>query len=261
MLLENFLQSQEVYFQLARFVTASVLGVIFTRAVLMPSSRKLMARRGSDKKARHSVSNIVGLAGFFATLTVALQVANFGNLVTVIGTVAAAATVAIGFGMRDQVGNIVAGVFIHSDNPFVQGDYIRVNDVEGIVKDIRLRATVLNGKNTRKQIVPNSMLANNVVKNYTTGTRTKMDIELKLDPEKLEKASELLLEAASEHQEIPEKPGPRISYKGMEDAKMVTELQYWTKDQDVSGIRTEVLESFNKKAVENGLFSAEKEEG
>lgn len=259
-MIDQFLASQEVYFQLVRFAAAMIAGTVLTRTVLMPLTRRAMSRRGSDIKAKHSMENLVGLIGLFTSFVIALQAGNFGNLVTVLGTVAAALTVAVGFGMRDQVSSIVAGVFIHTDNPFVKGDYIQVDEYEGVVKEIRLRATTLNGRNDEKQIVPNNLLTNNVVKNQTKGRRTRSVIDLKLSSENLEKASELLVSAASEQEDILNNPEPEINYTGMEDGKIGTELRYWLNSSDkVKTVRSKVLESFAHKMVEHGIAEQKEE--
>jgi len=259
-MIEQFLTSQQVYFQLARFVIAIIAGTILTRTVLMPLTRRAMTRKGSDVKAKHSMENIVGLTGLFATFIVALQAGDFGNLVSVLGTIAAALTVTIGFGMRDQVSSVVAGIFIHTDNPFVKGDYIKVNDFEGVVKEIKLRATTLNGKNDEKQIVPNNILTTNVVKNQTKGRKTRSVIELKLAAKDLEKASELLVSAVSEHEDVLGIPEPEINYIGVEDDKVDTKLSYWLiGSENVKKIRSDVLKSFSRKMKEKGLYK-EKEE-
>ena len=166
MIVEQILSGSNIYFQLARFFIVVFAGVLLTRAVVMPLSVKLMSRRNSSKKAKHSLENITGLFALFTTLLIALQAASFGNLLTILGTIAAAATVAIGFGMRDQVSSLVAGIFIHTDNPFVKGDYIKVTETAGKIKEINLRTTKLNSENDT-QIVPNNILNSNTVQNFT----------------------------------------------------------------------------------------------
>ncbi len=253
-MIDQFLTSQQVYFQLARFVITIAIGTILTRTVLMPLTRRAMSRKGSDIKARHSMENIVGLTGLFITFIVALQAGDFGNLVTVLGTIAAALTVAIGFGMRDQVSSVVAGIFIHTDNPFVKGDYIKVNDYEGVVKEIKLRATTLNGKNDEKQIVPNNILTTNVVKNQTKGRRTRASISLKISSENLEKASELLVKSATEQEEVLNNPEPEVNYSGIEDGKIETKLIYWLNgSEQVKSVRSKVLKDFSQKIAEEGI--------
>lgn len=259
-MIDQIITSQIIYFQLARFVFTIVLGVAITRALLMPLTRRAMSRKGSDVKAKHSMENVIGLIGLFVTFLIALQAGNFGNLVTVLGTIAAALTVAIGFGMRDQVSSIVAGIFIHTDNPFVKGDYIKVNDTEGVVKEIKLRATTLNGKKEEKQIVPNNILTTNVVKNQTKGAKTRSFIETKISSENLEKASEILVESAKDQEKTLSKPEPSVTYKGIEEEKVDTRLSYWLKNsEEVKDVRSKILETFTQKMNEAGLYEKKEE--
>ncbi len=247
-----------IYLQLSRFILVMILGVLLTRAVLMPLVRKAVSRK-DDKKLKHSAENLTGLLGLFTTFIVALQSASFGSLVTVLGTVAAAATVAVGFGMRDQVSSVVSGIFIHTDNPFVKGDYIKVGDTEGVIQEIGLRATVLNGGNS-KQIVPNNLLTGNVVENFSKGARTSASINLSFEPAKVEKASELLLQTVEEHQAILKKPEPRVRKKGIDDGKLSLKLEYWMRDSaEFKQIRSEVIGEFNRRAVAEGLFEKNEE--
>lgn len=254
------LNGSSAYFQLARFFITLIIGVAATKLLLMPLTRKILEKRG-DKKALHSIENLVGVVGLFLTFTVALQAGDFGSLATIIGAIAAALTVAVGFGMRDQVSSVVGGIFIHLDNPFVKGDYIKTGDFEGVVKEVKLRATVLNGTATDKLVVPNSALTTGVVKNYTKGNRTKTDLEISLDTLEHEKHVEVLEKAANNQQEILTNPEPKVVLKGIEDDKVNAELQYWIRDSDdKKQVRSRVLKSYVSEAVEKGLIKGKEED-
>ncbi|MFQ3275677.1 MAG: small conductance mechanosensitive channel [Candidatus Nanohaloarchaea archaeon] len=260
-MIENILYSNQIYFQLARFTVFLVLGVLATRLILMPIVVKIMSRRGTSTKARHSIENIVTLIGLFTALLVALQAASFGNLLTILGTLAAAATVAVGFGMRDQVASVVAGVFIHMDNPFVKGDYIKVNETEGIIKNISLRTTTLNGKNNAEQVVPNNILTTNVVKNYTRGNVTKVSIETLIEADKAETASDLLLNSINENEGTLDKPEPEIRYRKISEGKTDMEATFWIRDAGkLKSTRSSVLQDYSEKAEKEGLFEKSEEE-
>ncbi|MBY6294017.1 mechanosensitive ion channel [Nanohaloarchaea archaeon H01] len=259
-MIEQILSGSEVYFQLARFFIVFAAGIFLTRAVFMPLTAKLMTRKGSTKKAKHSIENISGLIGLFSTLLIALQAASFGNLLTILGTIAAAATVAIGFGMRDQVASLVAGVFIQTDNPFVKGDYIKVNDTEGRIKEINLRTTKLNAQNDTK-IVPNNILTANTVRNFTRGNRTADSIKVTVKMDKIEKAKEVLGEAVSESEDVLKKPEPEISQTGLEEGKAELEANFWTKDTaGIREIRSRILRNYTDKAAKERLYLEEKED-
>jgi small conductance mechanosensitive channel len=252
MIPENLVGSQEVMLKLGRFILTLAIGGFLTRAVLMPLTGRLLQKR-KDEKTLHSIVNIVGIIGFFLTLTVALQAGSFGNLATIIGAIAAALTVAVGFGMREQVGNVVSGIFIYFDNPFILGDYIKNGEVEGVVKEINLRDTIINGSESEKTVIPNSQLMNSPTKNFTKGRKTKTSIGLELKPENLEEVKEILLEKAGEHEKILEKPEPEVVLKAGE--KFSAELHYWVKNPgEAKKVRSQVLEEYLKEAGKKGLF-------
>ncbi len=249
-----------VYLQLGRFVITLAIGFVLTRGVLMPLVARAAERKGSEKKVKHSVENVAGIIGLFLTFTIALQAAEFGNLVTILGAITAALTVAVGFGMRDQVANLVAGIFIYTDNPFVKGDYIKTGETEGVVKDIALRATTLNGRSSQKIVVPNAQLTTQEVKNYTRGSRTKGAIHLDFDPGKMEEATSLLKGIVETQEDVLEKPAPEIFFTDTGD-EINAEVHYWLDDSGRSkDVKSSVLKEFNRKAVEQGLLDGEKDE-
>jgi len=60
----------------------------------------------------------------FVAVATAFGLAGFGNFLQSLATIAAAATLAIGFAMQDVLQNFVAGIFIYTDRPFRIGDWI-----------------------------------------------------------------------------------------------------------------------------------------
>lgn len=259
-MIEAFLPNTGIYIQLIRFLAVLVAGVVVTRVVLMPLARKAVARKGGDKVSMHSFENIVGLGGLFLSFILALQGAELGNLVTVLGAITAALTVAVGFGMRDQIGNVVAGFFILTDNPFVKGDYITTGEHEGVVKDIKLRHTTINGSDSEKVILPNSLLTTQPLKNSTKGRHTKVSKEFKVGVENAEKFEKICIEEASNHDKVLDNPEPDTTVEGFEDGKAVIRLNYKVRDsEDLKSIRSDLTRIILDKSIEKGILK-EKEE-
>ncbi|MFB6242403.1 MAG: mechanosensitive ion channel family protein [Candidatus Nanosalina sp.] len=258
MTLETLLNSGTLTWQLARFLLALVVGLLLTRVIVMPLVGMLISRRTDSPKTKASVENLAGILSGFIVFTTALQFGGFGGLVTVLGTVTAALTVAVGFGMRDEVASLVSGVFIQLDNPFVKGDYIKVNDTEGVVRDVNIRTTEMRTSGSEKLVMPNRIITANPLKNYTRGRKTKTSITVKVLAEKSEKARKILLEETGEKEQILDSPEPEIEIKGVEDGKAELELHYWIKDPgEVSNVRTAVLEEFNRKAGRQKIFRSD----
>lgn len=260
-MIESFLPDTGLYIQLVRFLVVLALGTVVTRVVLMPITHKLASRRGRSEVSVHSMENIIGLIGLFLSFIFALQAAELGNLVTVLGAITAALTVAVGFGMREQIGNVVAGFFIYADHPFIKGDYISSEKFEGVVKEIRLRHTVINGASSEKVVLPNGMLTTQPLRNFTRGNKTKTDIEFKVPIEKVEEFEKLCVEQASKHEKVLENPEPETTIRGLEDDKAIMALSYWLKNpEDLKHVRSDVSRKIMKEAVEQKIMTVKNEE-
>lgn len=255
-MIQQIFPGAQVYFQLARFLLVLFLGISITRLALMPLTEKLMKRRKADIVSTHSFSNLTGVTGVFMSFIVALQAAQFGNLVTVLGAITAALTVAVGFGMRDQISNLVAGFLLYFDSPFIKGDYIEVGEKAGVVKEIKLRHTTIKNGSSEKTVVPNSMLTTNPVENYSKGRNSTVSMEFKVDNSKASQLEEIIAEAIKEDKEIQGTPEPSISYRGLEEGKTTLQAEFKTNSNDVGEIRKSINRRVNEKAAEKGLFES-----
>jgi len=69
---------------------------------------------------------------------------------------------ALGFALRDVLSNVLAGVLIMIYRPFERNDRIIVTNFEGLVTDVDLRYTTIQGEN-KKILIPNSTLFTNAI--------------------------------------------------------------------------------------------------
>ncbi len=68
---------------------------------------------------------------------------------------------------KDTVANLFGSIAIMMDGSIRVGDWIKVNDVEGIVEDIGMRTTKIRKFNKAIVAVPNSQIANSNIINYS----------------------------------------------------------------------------------------------
>lgn len=67
-------------------------------------------------------------------------------------------TAVIGFSLQDTLGNIMGGMALQMEHTIRVGDWIRVDDLEGKVKEIRWRQTSVETRNWDTVVIPNSVL-------------------------------------------------------------------------------------------------------
>lgn len=127
---------------------------------------RLLARSNVDKSAISFISEIVFffcLAGVLIMALSAIGVAP-ATLAAAFGGIG----IAIGLGLKDNIGNVASGIFILIFRPFRVGDYIKVGDNEGAVVDIRIMYTEISTLGNQMIVIPNSQLTNSVIKNYSS---------------------------------------------------------------------------------------------
>jgi len=73
-------------------------------------------------------------------------------------TTSAVITAVIAFSMQDTLGNVLGGLAIQIDNTLQVGDWVRVDNVVGRVRDIRWRSTLIETGAWETVAVPNSQI-------------------------------------------------------------------------------------------------------
>jgi small-conductance mechanosensitive channel/CRP-like cAMP-binding protein len=73
-------------------------------------------------------------------------------------TASALITAAIGFSLQDTLGNVMGGMALQMERTIGVGDWVRIDQHEGQVKEIRWRQTSIETRNWDTVVIPNSAL-------------------------------------------------------------------------------------------------------
>jgi small-conductance mechanosensitive channel len=106
------------------FVGALLVLYVLGRLTVSPLATRLMNARNLDAHAKKPLQKLVNFLILFVAISIAFGMAGFGSFLQSLATIAAAATLAIGFALQEVIRNFVAGVFIYTDKPFRTGDWI-----------------------------------------------------------------------------------------------------------------------------------------
>lgn len=91
--------------------------------------------------------------------------------------------VVVALAAKDYAANMMSGVIIFLDSPFNIGDWIKCNDLEGVVEEISFRSTRIRTFDKVLISVPNSVLVNDPILNFNKREtrRVTMDIGVTYD--------------------------------------------------------------------------------
>jgi len=81
---------------------------------------------------------------------------------------------------KDTAANIFGGVAILTDNIFKIGEWVKIGEAEGTVEDIGMRTTKIRAFDKRLIIVPNSIIANSNVENFSRREKRRIVMRIGL---------------------------------------------------------------------------------
>ena len=240
-------------------VVAFVVLYLLGRALFIPLVDRAMDRRGLDRHAKKPLRKVLFFVVLFVAFGAAFAAAGRGNVLTSLATIAAAATLAIGFAMQDVLKNFVAGVFIFVERPFRIGDWIEWDngDFAGVVEDISLRVTRVHTFDNELLTVPNSQLTDNVVKNPVDADklRLKFDFGIGYDDD-IERATEIIIEEAERHDGIMDDPAPSVRLTELGDSDVALQSRIWIANPsraDFVKVRGEYVKAVKERFDQEGI--------
>ncbi len=138
----------------------------------------------------------------------------------------------IGFAAKDALSNLIAGLLIFFDRPFVIGDLVEIDDQYGTVEKITLRSTRIVTRDGKMLAVPNIEIINKTVASYTNFPHLRLDVALTIAPEEdIDRVRRLLLNVVERDTDYLNKPSPRVVLTEVNDYNITVELQAWLRDE------------------------------
>ncbi|MGQ0545482.1 MAG: cyclic nucleotide-binding domain-containing protein [Betaproteobacteria bacterium] len=149
-------------------------------------------------------------------------------------TTSAILTAVVAFAMQDTLGNVLAGLAIQLDNSVQVGDWVKVENLAGRVRDIRWRSTLLETRDWETVVIPNSMLMKSRVailgRREGAPTQWRRVLNFMVDPGVPPARVIATLEDEMRELAIPNvarTPAPSVVLKGFNEGNLVYELRYF----------------------------------
>ena len=162
--------------------------------------------------------------GFFLALAV------LGMDLTKMTVLAGAFGVGIGFGLQSVVNNFVSGLILLFERPIHVGDTVQVGSLQGRVRRIGIRASIVRTMQGAEIIVPNAQLITEQVTNWTLSDQLRrLDLPVGVNyGSEPKKVIELLETVARAHPKVLQEPAPRGLFMSYGDSSINFELRAWT---------------------------------
>ena len=162
----------------------------------------------------------------------------------------------IGFAARDSLSNLISGVIIFLDRPFVIGDLVEVDGNYGKVDRITLRSTRIVTVDGKMLAVPNLDVVNKTVTSYTNFPHLRLSVRVTVGVnEDLNMARTVLLALVEGNPAYMKHPEPTVVVQELNDYNVLLELRVWIDDERDHierrfKLREEVFNAFNKTGIQ-----------
>lgn len=152
-----------------------------------------------------------------------------GALLTALGLF----SVAVGFAAQTSLSNLISGIFLLFDRPFVIGDVVDIGGQVGIVLSIDLLSTKLRTFDNFFIRIPNATVLNSVVKNITKFEIRRIDVEVGIAyGEDIGKAKKALLDFLKSCPLVLAEPEPIVFTVSLGESSVNLKLRAWIKRAD-----------------------------
>jgi small conductance mechanosensitive channel len=211
-----------------------------------------MSKHGLDDMLVRLTQN----TAYFALLAVVILAAleQLGINTTSAMAIFGAAGLAVGLAVKDSLSNFAAGVMIAFFQPFKLGHFIEAAGTAGTVKEVGMFNSTLLTPDNKQVIVPNRLVYNDTIVNYSAEETRRVDIVFGIGYEDdINKARGLIESVLAADERILKDPAPVVAVNELADSSVNFVVRPWVRGAEYWNVRFALMERIKLIFDENGI--------
>lgn len=194
--------------------------------LILNRSHKGMHRKEVDPTLKPFLMSLIGVLLRILLVLGVMQI--IGIQMTLFTALVGAFGVAVGLALSGTLQNFASGILIMLLKPFVVGDNIITQGLEGTVDSIQIFYTLMTTYDNRSVILPNSMLSNNMIINISRQGNRRLDIDYKFrNSVDIAQAQKVIGEIIDQEESCLKTPERRIGVSQLEADNFVMAINVW----------------------------------
>ncbi len=208
-----------------------------------------------DSGRSHAILQIIRYVLWITAIFISFEIINIKLTLLLAGS--AALLVGLGLGLQQIFQDIMSGIAILFEGTLKIGDVVEIqDDLVGVVKEIGLRTSKIETRDSIIMIIPNSKFVSENVINWShmdKKTRFKVEVGVAYGSD-IQKVKRTLLECANSHEKVSSFPDSFVRFKDFGDSSLQFQLLFWTTHIfNVEDIKSDLRYSINAAFLENGI--------
>mgnify|MGYP005725561201 CR=1 FL=1 len=162
--------------------------------------------------------------------------------------------IAVGFASQTSVSNIISGIFLITEQPFVVGDVISTGSITGEVLSIDFLSIKLRTFDNKFVRIPNESILKSEVTTLTRFPIRRADIMVSVAyKEDIAKVKEILLDIANEEPLCLQEPEPLIIFSGFGASSIDLQFSVWAAREDWLKMKNQIYEKIKSRFDSEGI--------
>ncbi|MDH3419131.1 MAG: mechanosensitive ion channel [Gammaproteobacteria bacterium] len=235
-----------------------VIGLIASRWIERIVAGRL-AKTHLQADAAHALQRIL-----FYSLVIVIVITALGLLhvpLTAFAFVSGAVAIGVGFGAQNIINNFISGWILMTERPVRIGDFVEIDEAQGMVEIIGNRSTRIRRADGVHLLVPNSLMLERTVVNWTLVDRAiraivRVGVAYGSPVREVEK---LIHRAVNENSLVKQEPAPRVIFEDFGDNALIFDAYFWcdvSSERELRKIRSDIRFRIADLFSENGIVIA-----
>lgn len=259
--LNKFLEFELIHvadYKIQVYTLVSILIILLiTKAVLFLIKKALFRQNLNNKLDTGNTWALFQIIKYIIwVIAVALVLETIGIQVTVLIAGSAALLVGIGLGLQQTFNDVISGIILLSERSIRIEDILEIDGDVVRIQSIGLRTSKGLNRDEISIIIPNSLITNNKVINWshqTKKTRFKIDVGVAYGSN-VDLVIKALQESALEHPEISDREHIEIRFRDFGNSSLDFQILFYSESIfRIDKIKSDIRKTINRKFIENNI--------
>lgn len=215
---------------------------LVVKAILLKLLDRALDRLTQVEKSLHTfIRSMANILLWFVTLMVVADALgiNASSLLALVGVLG----LAVSLSVKDSLSNLAGGLTILGTRPFKVGDYVEIGSNSGTIQEIGLVYTSLTTVDNRRILVPNSVVVDAEVTNYTAEPLRRVDLKVTASYDApVERVKQTIQEVVNAHELVLSDPPPFARLSEYGDSALEYVVRAWCANADYWTVYHDLLE-------------------
>lgn len=218
---------------------------------------KFIAKFSGNVAVNRLLANIGTAAFVMVMLFVVLGILKLDTALTSLLAGAGVAGLAIGLALQEPIVNLISGIMMSVRQYIKINDLVETNGYMGTIEKISLRSTVVRTFQGQEVILPNKMVYNNPLTNYTSSGQRRVDLACGISyGEDLEKVEQVAIRAIEQNINHDEGRPVELFFTEFGSSSINFVLRFWLdqiRQPDFVRGRSDAIKALKRAFDQNGI--------